>query len=290
MGLVAIIGGSGVEDSPSLEGAQWKKLDTGYASGLDHHTGVVWYKQGEGVVFIARHGGHPQENPRFGPAKTQYAANLLAAHHLGARVVVATSAVGSLHGENIGVGSLVIPHDYIDETGRNDNLFGEGIVVHNNPIPAFSAELRDILNLYARGMRGRFNGVHEGGVYVVIPGDRFGTKAEGVRRAEYGTVVGMTICPEASMAQQLGMHYAVAAFPVDVNLDANHEGGTLKVMKEMSALDKVPAYISRVVERAREIEFGLVDGLKGNIIPGDLMRIANPLLRNAARELVEKYC
>ncbi|MBI2573340.1 MTAP family purine nucleoside phosphorylase [Candidatus Woesearchaeota archaeon] len=290
MGLVAIIGGSGVEDSPSLEGAVWNKFDTGYASGLDHHTGVVWYKKKDEVIFIPRHGGHPQENPRFGPAKTQYAANLIAAHALGARVVVATSAVGSLHGERIGVGSLVIPDDYIDQSGRSDNLFGEGIVVHNNPIPAFSVQLRSILIHHAQEKEEKFNGIHTAGTYLVIPGDRFGTKAEGLRRAQYADIVGMTICPEASFAQQLGLHYAVVAFPVDVNLDANHEGGTIEVMKRMSVADKVPDYVSRVVNEACNTQFGLVDGLKGNIIPGNTARISNRYLRAAADELVQIYC
>lgn len=36
MTLVAIIGGSGIEDSPSLEGAEWNRIDTGYKRAVYH--------------------------------------------------------------------------------------------------------------------------------------------------------------------------------------------------------------------------------------------------------------
>lgn len=130
--LVAIIGGSGVEECPQFKNAPWQSVDTGL--------GIVEYRRSEGVIFIPRHG----HSIRYGPSKTQYAANLLVASSLDVRVVVATSAVGSLKPE-IQVESLVVPDDYLDESGREDNLFGEAVVIHANPIPAFSEDLRKIL-------------------------------------------------------------------------------------------------------------------------------------------------
>ncbi len=293
MGKVAIIGGSGVKDSPAFEGLEWKVCETGVLNGVGD--GVVEYQEGNGVIFIPRHGlGKSDDHPidrRYGPSVTQYGANLVAARMLGANVVVATSAVGSLQ-KHIAVESLVIPDDYIDESGRNDNLFGVGIVVHANPLPAFSPALREILIEEARANPAYFSAVHDAGTYVVIPGDRFGTKAEGKVRAGYADIVGMTICPEASMAMQLGLHYAVAAFPVDVNLDANHEGGTLEVMHRLSAPNRVPAYVTAVIERAKEFAetAGQIPNLRGNIIPGDTARITNPNLRRIADELISTYC
>src|SRR3989338_2528635 len=91
MGKVAIIGGSGVKDSPAFEGLEWKVFETGVSNGVGD--GVVEYQEGNGVIFIPRHGRHPNN---YGPSVTQYGANLVATKMLGANVVIATSAVGSL--------------------------------------------------------------------------------------------------------------------------------------------------------------------------------------------------
>ncbi len=286
MGKVVIIGGSGVKDSPAFERLEWKVIGTGISNSVGD--GVVEYQEGEGVIFIPRHGRHPNN---YGPSVTQYGANLVAAKMLGANVVIATSAVGSLQ-PYIGVGSLVVPKSYVDESGRNDNLFGVGIVIHANPRPAFSKELREILLDVGRS-GDYFSAVCPGTeTYVTIPGDRFGTGAEGEKRSQYAHIVGMTACPEASMAMQLNMHYAIAAFVVDNDADASHEHGTLEVMKKLSAPERVPAYVAAIIERAKVFAqtAGRIPNLSGNIIPGDTSRIRNPNLKEIADELIQTYC
>lgn len=287
MGKIAIIGGSGVQDSPRFQCLEWKQLGTDIIRG-EHADGIVYYQErDDGVIFIPRH-GVPER--RYGPAQTQYAANIAAVQSLGASVVIATSAVGSLRAD-IPLESLVIPDNVVDETGRDDNLFGFGLVVHANPRPAFSQQLREILIEEAQG--NYFTQVVLGGIYVCIPGDRFGTTAEGKRRAQYADIVGQTICPEFAMAIQAGLHYAVAAFPVDFDTDANHEHGTLAVMERLSQPHRVPAYLGRVIERAKAFAENppLLSQLKGNIIPAtNLHQIKNEYLRAIARELMQKYC
>lgn len=283
-GKLAIIGGSGIKDNPEFKGADWQTLDTRFSNG--HGDGVVEYQESDGVIFIPRHGR--DETVRYSPNMTPYGANLIAAKKLGATTVVAFSCVGSLK-EGIPVGTLVIPDDYIDESGRDDNLFGVGLVVHANPIPPFSEGLRRIL-IDEGGDVFSFLRAYDTNVYVTIPGDRFGTFAEGNRRSRYADVVGMTLSPEASMAMQLGLHYACAAFVVDVNIDANHDGGTLKVMKELEPA--VQAYVRALIPPAKEFARDplKLEQLAGNLIPGKLERIENQFLREIARELVEKYC
>ncbi len=281
-GKLAIIGGSGIKDSPEFKDAKWLAFGTQHSNGFGD--GVVEYQESGGVIFIPRHGR--DETLRYSPSRTQYGANLIAARYLGATTVVGFSCVGSLK-ESIRVGSLVIPHDYIDESGRNDNLFGVGLVVHANPIPPFSEGLQRIL---VDGGHGLFPNVHDTGVYVTIPGDRFGTAAEGKKRAGYADIIGMTLSPEASMAMQLGLHYACAAFVVDMNTDANHEGGTLAVMKGLEPA--VQAYVHALLQPAKEFACDppKLEQLAGNLIQGRLKRIENSHLREIARELVEKYC
>lgn len=280
---IVLLGGSGIHDSPSFEDCEWKSIDTGYAG----EKGVVSYQQrDDGVIFIPRHG----HRVRYGPHDTPYVQNLVAAKLLGAKAVIATSAVGSLS-DLIDVGSVVVPHDYIDETGRNDNVYSMGIVVHANPRPAFSTYLRGKLIQSATDAQevAKWT-IHEKGVYVTIPGDRFGTTAEGAVRKQYADIVGMTCCPEASIALQLGLHYALAAFPVDKDNDANHEGGTLEVMKMMSRPHKVPALLEMTIEATDTSTLESPTQLRGNIIPGDTSRISNPHLRSIADGLINTYC
>lgn len=101
----------------------------------------------------------------------------------------------------------------------------------------------------------------------------------------------MTLCPEAPMALQLDMHYACAAFPVDINLDANHSGGTLEVMRRLSHLNRVPRYMTNVIEAARAYAqtAGDLPQLKGNVIPGDTKRIKNCFLQSVAEKLIMHY-
>ena len=93
---IAIIGGSGVKDAPTFKNNEWKLVDTFYSNGFGD--GKVEYQESDEVIFIPRHG----HTKNFGPSRTQYGANLIAAKALGAKVVIATSAVGSLWKE-IGV-------------------------------------------------------------------------------------------------------------------------------------------------------------------------------------------
>ena len=253
---------------------------------------VEYQESDDGVIFIPRHG----HTTRYGPSCTQYQENLLAAWMLGARVVLGMSAVGSLQ-EKINTRHVVIPDDYVDEKGMSDNIWGEGLVVHTAPGPAFDHRLRRMLML--SGLDYQIDGTmvfHDEGTYVTIPGDRFGTAAEGRKRSQYADIVGMNCSPEAAMAMQMGLHYALAAFVVDSDHDANHEGATLEVMKWFSDPKRVPRYISMVINNAKRYaqELKLLPQLEGNIIfngdMDDLNRIENPNLRRVAEEIVETYC
>ncbi len=283
-GKLAIIGGSGINDSPEFRDAEWQIVETIHSNGFGN--GRVEYQESDGVIFFPRHGRH--ETVRYSPSTTQYGANLIAARMLGATTVVAFSCVGSLK-EHIRVKDLVVPDDFWDDSRRDDNLFGVGLVVHANPNPAFSEGLRRILFSESFGL---FPSVHQTAVYVTIPGDRFGTRAEGRMRSQYADIVGMTLSPEASMAMQLGMHYACAAFPVDRNTDANHEGETVRIMHEMGPA--VQRYVHALLPPAKEFarDPPKLAQLLGNIIPGKMERVPGycPALGRIAEELVQKYC
>ncbi len=284
---VALIGGSGINDSPGFENIPWTKIYTGFSNGFGK--GVVECQiRDDGAVFIPRHGN----KQRFAPSRTQYGANLLAAKILGAEYVIATSAVGSLK-KYLPVESLVLPDDFKDESGRDDNIFETGIVIHANMRPAFSESLRKILICSAKNNLDSFNGVYTQETYVTIPGDRFGTTAEGRARSQYADIVGMTLCPEASMAVQLDLHYASISIVVDKDSDANHEGSTLEIMNKLSKPNILPKYVEEVVQKTLDLDYEkssqMLPQLKGNIIPGNTNHIKNSHLRRVADELIRKY-
>lgn len=80
--------------------------------------------QGTLVAFIARHGMKHSISPSHVPST----ANIAALKHLGARAILAFSAVGSLR-EEIAPKDFVIPSQIIDRTKgiRRSSYFGEGI-------------------------------------------------------------------------------------------------------------------------------------------------------------------
>lgn len=286
MGRVAIIGGSGINESSLFKGLELKSIDTKFCrdgSGL-----VEYVERTDGTVFIKRHG----YCEHHGPSCSQYAANIIAAAKLGCEVIIATSAVGSLN-KKIKPGSVVIVSDYVDESLRKDNLYGQGITVHLNPRPPFSPQVRSILLSSAKSIEDHVEAVVNGGVYVCIPGDRFGTAAEGRKRAKYADIVGMTVCPEACMAQQLGIHYAAVACVVDADADANHSGKTVAMMKAFSDPKVLPEMLEIAVKKAKRLAANPPlfhkRVLHGNIISGSLDRISNDILSERAELIIKRY-
>ena len=298
---VVIIGGSGIHDSPGFKNILWRTFDVGAPPGITRREeeqekidadklitlGVIEYqKRNDGVIFIPRHG----HTVKYAPHLTQYVENGLAASMLG-DVVIATSAVGTYHPKIIKVGGLVVPDDYINlTTGRRFDPYGYGITVHANPRPAFTEEIRDILLDSAYEHEKAFNGVTDGATYLTMDGPRFGSKAEGQMRKQYAHLAGMTCNPEADIMTYLGMPYALAAFVVDEDTDADHELSTLAVMKRLSEPDKVPSFIEDAIEFAKDMDLPESDQrIATVIIEQGLERITNIYAIKRAEYLIEKY-
>src|SRR5260221_159977 len=61
--------------------------------------------------------------------------------------------------------------------------------------------------------------VHEGGTFVTIEGPRFSTKGESLVWRQLGMdIIGMTTSPEAFLAREAEMHYAVMAHVTDYDV------------------------------------------------------------------------
>ncbi|MFN0094349.1 MAG: S-methyl-5'-thioadenosine phosphorylase [Dehalococcoidia bacterium] len=211
---LAIIGGSGFYDMPGASDWEEVVLDTPFGPPSDavRIGGIA----GRRVAFLARHGrGH-----RLLPAEIPQRANLWALKTLGVQRVVAVSAVGSLS-ERLGPGAFVVPDQIIDRTNgvRPATFFGDGVVAHVGMAAPYCEALRGALCLAAGGSSVP---VHSEGSLVVIEGPAFGTRAESHLYRQWGaSLVGMTGIPEAKLAREAELCYALLATVTDY--DSWHE-------------------------------------------------------------------
>jgi 5'-methylthioadenosine phosphorylase len=164
------------------------------------------------VAFLARHGiGHT-----ISPSEINFRANIYALKSLGVEQLISVSAVGSLM-EDYAPGDLVVPDGLFDHTKKRQMTFFEGgLVAHvgvADPFcPALSQQLFEAVE--ATGAT-----VHLGGSFITIEGPRFSTKAESNIYRGWGlSIIGMTTSPEAFLAREAEMCYAVMAHVTDYDV------------------------------------------------------------------------
>lgn len=205
---LAVIGGSGFYEIDGLADIESVSIDTPFGATSDRI--VLGTLAGVRMAFLPRHGvGH-----RILPGEIPQRANMWALASLGVEYVVSVSAVGSLR-EQIVPLHMVVPDQLIDRTRgeRPSTFFGRGIVAHigfDAPFcPALSATVSDAA---------RASGVtaHRGGTLVVIEGPAFSTRAESELYRSWGAnIIGMTALPEAKLAREAGICYAMLACVTD---------------------------------------------------------------------------
>ena len=202
---IAIIGGTGLATLDTLKIIHQETRSTPY--GEPSSPLVYGELGGKTIVFLARHGQHHT----LPPHKINYRANLWALHRIGVKQVIAVAAVGGIRAD-MEPGALAFPDQIIDYTwGRPCTFFEDRLtrVTHIDFTEPYCPELRErliqaacVLKLDAR----------ESGVYAAMSGPRLETAAE-IRRLERDgcAMVGMTGMPEAALARELGLRYAVCA-------------------------------------------------------------------------------
>lgn len=239
---IAVIGGTGFYTL--LDDAHEATVDTPFGPTSDPIT--VGTVAGRRVAFLPRHG----RDHRFPPHRIPARANLWALRSLGARQVVAPSAVGSLRPE-LGAGTLVLPDQLVDRTsGRAATIYTEG-AVHVSFADPYCPAGRATAAATAR--QAGWQPV-DGGTLVVIEGPRFSTRAESQWYAAQGwSIVGMTALPEAAIARELALCYTGLALVTD--LDAGVETGAGVTHAEVLQVFK------ENVGRLRELVLGVVAAL-----------------------------
>ncbi len=208
---IGVIGGSGVYDLPGLTDVEEINIQTPFGAPSDKY--ILGTVHGERVAFLARHGrGH-----LINPTKVNYRANIWGFKSLGVEYLISMNACGSLK-EEIEPGHIVIPDQLFDRTRqRATSFFDEpGLVVHASVADPICPNLADILY---RAVAATGKTVHKGGDFVIIEGPRFSTKSESRVFRQLGfSVIGMTAIPEAFLAREAGMSYAIIAHVTDYDV------------------------------------------------------------------------
>jgi 5'-methylthioadenosine phosphorylase len=207
---IGVIGGTGLYDIEGLSNVEEVSLDTPFGKPSDSIT--IGSLEGTSVAFLPRHGkGH-----RISPTELPSRANIYALKSLGVEHIIAINSVGSLKPE-IKPGHLVIPDQLIDRTRQRVNtFFGEGIVAHIQFADPFCPDMRQIL-CQAAGEAEAI--IHASGTYVVMEGPAFSTKAESNLHRSWGAdVIGMTALPEARLAREAEICYAIIACATDYDV------------------------------------------------------------------------
>jgi 5'-methylthioadenosine phosphorylase len=207
---LAVIGGSGLYDMPDLKDVREVNPDTPF--GKTSSPVVVGELEGNRIAFLARHGiGH-----HISPTAVNYRANIYALKDLGARRVISISACGSLR-EDYEPGHVVVPDQLFDNTNlRERTFFGDGLVAHINVADPFCPDLSAKIEA---ALRDTDAVVHSGGAFITIEGPRFSTKVESHTYRSWGmSLIGMTTSPEAFLAREAELCYAVMAHVTDFDV------------------------------------------------------------------------
>jgi 5'-methylthioadenosine phosphorylase len=124
--------------------------------------------------------------------------------------------------DEIAPGHLVVVDQFIDLTKRRTStFFDEGLAAHvpfADPVcPLLSRVLAEAASPHAE--------VHRGGTYVCIEGPQFSSRAESLLYRSWGvSVIGMTGMPEAKLAREACLPYAMLALATDYDCWKESEG------------------------------------------------------------------
>ena len=206
--MFGVIGGSGFEKFDEFEVIE--NLDRETPFGLASSGFKKVKVDGEGFLFISRHGDHHEHLP----SEINYRANIFALKKMGAKAIVSFSAVGSLRKE-YAPGDLVVPYQYIDRTKslRAHTFLGEGLIGHVSLAKPICEVMAEKLKVLAANQSFKS---YFGPTYICIEGPYFSTKAESNSYRQAGAdIIGMSNFPEYALAREAGLPYLPCCFVTD---------------------------------------------------------------------------
>jgi 5'-methylthioadenosine phosphorylase len=239
--VVGVIGGTGLGEALGTLGAgEVREVDTPF--GRPSSPITLTEVAGVPVALLARHGEGHVRNPSTVP----YRANLWALKSLGVTHVLASGAVGSLR-EEVQPRHLVVPDQVIDRTYRRAGTFFDDLAVHVELAQPFCPTLRNVLVKAGTGLPTR---LHQGGTYVCMEGPQFSTRAESELHRSWGaSLIGMTAMPEAKLAREAELCYALVALPTDYDCWKPHPA----TLDQAKLLEEILANVKAATQNAVDL-------------------------------------
>src|ERR1700680_508636 len=240
--VLGILGGSGVYDIAGLENARWERVISPWGEVSDEL--LLGRLSGIEMVFLPRHGrGHVHS-----PSSINYRANIDALKRAGCTDIISVSACGSLR-EDLPPGHFVLADQFIDRThAREKSFFGAGFVAHVSLAHPVCPRLVSVL---AEAAREEGIGCKTGGTYLAMEGPQFSTLAESKLYRSWGCdVIGMTAMPEAKLAREAELPYAIVAMVTDYDCwhpDHDHVTVEQVIRVLFENADKARALLKRAV-------------------------------------------
>jgi 5'-methylthioadenosine phosphorylase len=230
---IGLIGGTGLGEALGAEGGmRHEQPQTPFGPTSDAIVETQW--AGVRTLILSRHGrGHV-----LNPSQVPYPANIFALKRLGCTHILASGAVGSLR-EEFRPRDLVVPEQIIDKTIGRPTTFFDNVAVHVEFAEPFCPVLRRMLvdaskrqteetvqanvgfgdapiTAPSQEPQSPAVRVHDRGCYVCMEGPAFSTRAESLmHRLWGGDLVGMTAMPEAKLAREAEIPYALVALVTD---------------------------------------------------------------------------
>ncbi|KAJ2808244.1 S-methyl-5-thioadenosine phosphorylase [Coemansia helicoidea] len=230
---IGVIGGTGLYSLDGLDVVETLAVETPWGAPSGPIT-IAESGRGFRIAFLARHG--PAHHVL--PSEVNYRANIAALKAVGVQAILAFSAVGSLR-EEIRPGDFVLVDQIIDRTKgvRADSFFtGTGVTAHASFGEPVSAALRALVARHAAAVPA----LRAGGTSVCMEGPAFSTRAESNLYRSWGAdVINMTNIPEAKLAREAEITYAVVCMATDY--DAWRESAEPVTVAEVMKTMKVNA-------------------------------------------------
>ena len=225
---IGLIGGTGLEEALGGEAGEERDIDTPFGKPSAPIKLTSW--EGVEIAILKRHG----EGHIYNPSSVPYRANIYAMKSLGVTHILASGATGSLQ-EHMTPGHLVIADQVIDKTWKRPNTFYENVAGHVELADPFCPVMRNWL-LEAAGRIEDGTEMHDGGTYVCMEGPQFSTRAESHMHRQWGgDLIGMTVMPEAKLAREAEIAYALIAMPTDYDCWRPHDPN----VPEQQLLDEI---------------------------------------------------
>ena len=242
--VLGVIGGSGVYQIDGLQNARWQRVDSPWGEPSDEL--LLGTLADVDMVFLPRHGrGHVHS-----PTTINYRANIDALKRVGVTDVISISACGSFR-EELPPGHFVIADQFIDRThAREKTFFGKGFVAHVSMAHPVCPKLADAL--YEAAVEAKID-VTRGGTYLAMEGPQFSSLAESnLYRTWDCSVIGMTAMPEAKLAREAELPYAIVAMVTDYDCwhpDHDHVTVDQVIKVLLGNADKARALIKGAVPK-----------------------------------------